>query len=374
LYPEIDDSICDCALLPTDYPTQGGELPHTEVLAETPLELSLDGSSAHLALHCEHRLCARCGQHWWLYRRDRVDLTYDRDDETRIVGKVASSDSPAVRADDRAAQQRLDDWVGDYFSALARRDRLNRRDAGRRTVALVDAVRQCIGLADQSRSTAQLAETTARAVKLADPVRRHCNDTLQRTIAALEADPQAVSVWAQLQAAQRTCAEARLDDPARELRDWSWEEWWTPALAGMRRRQTALPALRTAARGSAMGSAAHLALRDAEDAIAAQWRLHLDQVQWPHPDAAFVATLEHALSLEPMVVKGDRASWNHADRIGSALKSLIQQGVTPDRHVEVPGWLAARTGLPDTRKRYEAHAAARYWLDIRRARRKAGSQ
>jgi len=372
LYPEIPASICDCALLPDEHCCQREDLVHAQELASERCDAPVDEGRRHVSYTRVHLRCPNCGQFWWLHSQDRTDHTYARDDETTIVGSVSYSVSHAVRCVDERELAMLDAWLPRYFDALAQRDRLFAEAAGRATPGARAAIVSCIDLAASSAATRMLGETTARARKLADTVRRDLHDRLTRTIAALEAQPDDAEAWKTLERCQQRCAAARLDDSAREMTDWTMEEWWTPALAGVGRLEFEIHALRNAARGKAVGSPEHAALRASEDEIAARWNRHLERVAWPHPEVAFVALLAHAQSLAPMVVARDMASWAQPDRIGRALRGLLDSGqVTPTRHMDVVPWLAARTGLPDAHARHEARAAANYWLPIRRARREA---
>lgn len=374
LYPEIADTICDCELLPKDYVCQREDLVHTREVACEKLEVQVDGGRRQVSYTREHRCCPMCDQAWWWYGQSRTDLTYARDDETRVVGSVSWQAGAAVRCGGRADWAMLDAWLPCYLDALAVRDRQNELSRGRPVNALRAAIEACVALAERNEATRMLAETTARARKLASGVLSDLHPKMTAAIGALETNPDDAGSWKVLADGQRRCAEARLDDPAREQNDWTIEEWWTPALVGVARLQFEIHALRHAARGTQLGSPEHQALRACEDAIAAKWCRHLERVAWPHPEAAFVALLAHAESLQPLVVAGDMASWTHPDRIGRALRALLESGaVIPTRHVQVASWLAARTGLPDARQRFEARAAASYWLPIRRARRAAAA-
>ncbi|MGE4070183.1 MAG: hypothetical protein AB7E72_03325 [Lysobacterales bacterium] len=376
LYPEIPESVCDCELLPQDHCIQPEELVHTELLTSAQLDAPVDEGRGHVCYQSAHRRCPMCGQEWWLYGRERSDLTYARDDESQPVGSVSYVVGQAVRCADADEAAMLDAWLPRYLDALARRDRLYSLYGECMHALSNDALRAaiviCVELSECSAATRMLGETSARACKMAAAVRRDLTPQMWHCVTRLEARADDEATWQLLLACQRTCAEARLSDPAREMRDWTIEEWWTPALAGLRQYQFEIHALRDAAQGKALGSPQHSALRACEDAIASCWERHLETVHWPHPEVAFMALVEHALSLRPMVVARDLASWTHPDRIGRELRALLDgHQIKPGRQVAVPPWLAARTGLPDARERHEKRAAANYWLPIRRARRAA---
>jgi len=379
LFPEIPESICDCVLLPNDYCTQREELVHTRSLASEVCDAPVNGGKQHITYTRELLQCPMCGQDWWSYSQARTDHTYARDDETTVVGSVSYSVSHAVRCADAAEAQQLDAWLPRYLAALADREALfakaNGRAGGRHGPALLAAIKLCIELAEQSAATRMLSETSARARKLGNAERNHLHAELTQSVAILETKPEDRSTWERLRGYQRACADARLADPALQASDWTMEEWWTPALAGMRKLAFEIHAVRHAARGKALGSPEHRALRAIEDAIAARWKLHVQTVQWPHPECAFIAMVEHAKTIEPIVVARDMASWAYPDWICRQITNLLESGtVRPSRLVDVPQWMAVRTGLPDARERHQARAAVSYWLPIRRSRRAAALQ
>ena len=373
LFPEIANSVCDCELLPKEYCCQREDLVHTEEQLSSQCECVVDDGRQTVSYTSEHRRCSMCGQIWWLYSQSRTDHTYARDDEYQIVGSVSYATSYAVRCADTAELVMLDAWLPCYFAALARRDRLFVQNGGRPNDQLRAAVRECIALSERSAATRLLGDTSARAKKMSSALRTRLFEKMRHCIAQLETQPEDLACWTTLQEFQLACANARLDDPARELSDWTIEEWWTPALAGIRPLEFEIHALRQSARGKTLGSLEHRTLRNCEDAIAKHWIAHLAQVKWPHQEAAFMALLTHAQLLEPLVVARDMASWVHPDRIGRLLKDLLATGqVQLTRHIVAAPWLALRTGLPDARARHLTRTAAGYWLPIRRARRAAG--
>ena len=369
LYPEIPDTICDCALLPDDYPAPPDDLVHTRPMHEQTLELSLDEGRARASFRIEIRHCENCGQWWWVERSSRVDITYARDsDPPEAIGSVHVELGSAVRCSGREEADALTQWWSDYQNATTRRDRLAQQGDGR-------DVQRCIDLGNTSRATRQLSESTARKCKLSRDARWRHDRELRQCIDTLEQHPDDADTWQTLQRVQARCALARSWDAAIEPQDWTIEEWWTPALAGVRRLEFEIHDVRRAARGKSLGSPEHQSLRRIEDAIAARWEAHCERVLWPSPGVAFHALLEHAKLLEPMVVPGDMASWRHPDAIGRRLRTLVQSGaIEITRHVAVMPWLAARTGLPDSHELLQRRNAASYWLPIRRARRAAANR
>lgn len=362
LYPPFPDGTCDCELLPQDYPTILEELVHTRLVDAQPLALSLDEGRTRAQYTIEVRRCPDCSQWWWAQRSSRVDITYARDsDNTVPVGSVHVELSSGVRCANHDEARALTAWWAEYQEALAVRDRFARKEDGR-------GVARCIALGEQSAATRMLSESTARSVKLSRNARAALERELQRCIEVLDRRPDDEAAWVELQRLQRRCARARGWDAAVEPQDWTIEEWWTPALAGVRRLEFELHAVRNAARGKSLGSPAHLELRRREDDLAARWDAHCERVQWPSLAVGFHAVLEHAKSLEPLVVPGDMASWRHPDAVGKRLRDWLRSGVvTPTRHLAVAPWLAARTGLPDGRALHEARSRANYWLPIRRS-------
>jgi len=364
LYPPFPDGVCDCELLPFEYPTILEELVHTRLVDAQPLELSLDAGHSRAQYTIEVRQCPDCGQWWWAERSSRVDITYARDsDNTVPVGSVHVELSSAVRCADHDEAHALTSWWAEYQEALAVRDRYARKDDGR-------GVARCIELGARSAATQMLSESTARSVKLARNTRAALDREMQACIEILNRKPDDEAAWTELQRLQRRCALARGWDAAAEPQDWTIEEWWTPALAGVSRLEFELHAVRHAARGKALGSPEHLELRRCEDELATRWEAHCARVEWPSLAVGFHALLEHAKLLQPLVVAGDMASWRHPDRIGRILREWFKDGVvTPTRHLAVAPWLAARTGLPDSHIRHEERNRANYWLPIRRAMR-----
>ena len=75
LYPEIPDTVCDCALLPNDYPTLPEELIHTTLIHAQALELALDEGRKHAHWRIEIRHCTTCDQWWWAESSQRTDIT-----------------------------------------------------------------------------------------------------------------------------------------------------------------------------------------------------------------------------------------------------------------------------------------------------------
>jgi hypothetical protein len=368
LYPEIPDSVCDCALLPEDHPTLPEYLAHTDLLHEESLELSLDEGRVQATYHVEFRRCPNCSQWWWAERSRRTDITHARDSDPPLaIGSVSVALGSAVRCSGRAEADALTRWWADYQDAIARRDRMAEQGDGR-------DVQRCIDLGHVSVATRQLSESTARTFKRSRDARARHERELRQCIDTLEDFPEDAAAWQALQRLQARCALARAWDAAVEPQDWTREEWWTPALSGSWRLEFEIHAARHAARGKALGSPEHVALRRIEDAIAVRWEAHCERVAWPSPAVAFHALLDHATSLEPMVVRGDMASWQHPDAIGRRLRALLKSGaVEVTRHMTVPAWLATRTGLPDGHERQQQRNAANYWLGIRRAHR-AGTQ
>ena len=364
LYPEIPDTICDCALLPNDHPTLPEQLVHTRQVHGQTLELSLDEGRAHATYRIEIHHCPNCGQWWWAERSRRTDITYARDSDPPVaIGSVDVELGSAVRCADRAEADGLTRWWAEYQNAITRRDRLARHGDGR-------DVQRCIDLGNTSAATRQLSESTARTHKLSRDARARHERELRQCIDTLEHAPEDAVAWQALQRLQARCALARSWDAAVEPQDWTREEWWTPALSGSWRLEFEIHAARHAARGKPLGSPEHEALRRIEDAIATRWEAHCERVAWPSPAVAFHALLEHAMSLEPMVVRGDMASWRHPDAVGRRLRALLQSGaVEITRHMAVPAWLATRTGLPDGHEYQQQRNAAKYWLEVRRARR-----
>ena len=364
LYPEIPDTVCDCALLPNDYPTLPEELIHTTLIHAQALELALDEGRKHAHWRIEIRHCAKSDQWWWAESSQRTDITYARDSDPPVaVGAVHVTLGMAVRCGDHAEAEALTDWWGKYQDAITRRDRLASAGDGR-------DVQRCIDLGHTSAATRQLSETTARTFKLSRDARARHERELRRYIDTLERNPDDADAWQALQRVQARCALARSWDAAIEPQDWTIEEWWTPALAGVRRLEFDIHAVRNAARGKALDSPEHQVLRRIEDATAERWEAHCERVVWPSPAVAFHALLAHAKSLEPMVVRGDMASWRHPDAVGRRLRALLQAGaVEITRHMAVPAWLATRTGLPDGHECQQQRNAAKYWLEVRRARR-----
>lgn len=148
------------------------------------------------------------------------------------------------------------------------------------------------------------------------------------------------------------------------------EELWTPALAGMRQLEFQIWSVRHAAQGKALGSPEHSALRRIEDAIAAAWTEHQRRAEWPGPELEFHALVEHARTLRPEVVAGDRASWLHPEQVCQRIRELLTRlGVKPSWRVCVDHWIAERVGLPDARKRNHHDMCRRALLDKRRRER-----
>lgn len=191
------------------------------------------------------------------------------------MGSVSYSVSHAVRSADENELAMLDAWLPTYFDALVRRDRLFAARGGWSTNELRALIVAVIALAESSPATRMLSETTARARKLASAMRSRLYGQMSEGIAKLESHPEDTACWNTLRGCQQSCAEAPLSDPARELNDWTMLEWWTPALAAERRLSFECSGLRHAARGKALGSDPHAALRAFEDAIADCWRQHL---------------------------------------------------------------------------------------------------
>lgn len=357
---------CDCDLLEGPVPCQPDALVHTELVERREVELPVDERRSVEAYVAEIRRCPACGHFWWSHQRSRTDLTMARDDETRVVGSITTEYGQAVRCADRDTAEAIDKWYARYVNALARRDRLVRESRGRNpdNEALRQAVKACIDLGAITRETRLLSNDSARSVRPSEATHESESRALQSAVAALEKDPADAAAQASLRKAQARCRASRLADPAVRGENWTELELWTPALAPMRQLQFRVWGVRNKAKGKAPGSPEHAALRAIEDAIAIAWTAHHAAVDWPGKDVEFHHLLEHARSLQPGVVTGDTASWAHPFKVCKRLRELVErEGVTPSWRVDVPDWIAQRTGLPDGAKRMHEDNCRRAYLD-----------
>jgi hypothetical protein len=353
---------CDCDLLQTEYCCQHEDLVHT-VLVEQPLldERTSDGTPIDYRI--EIRRCPVCELWWWMHLRNEVHHTYERDTET-VIGSVGVTFSSAVRCPTLPNAYQLNAWFPRFLAAYQHCQRLHRE----RSPALFDAARICAELAARDARTALLADTF-HLPRASDVTLAEHRPRLAECIAALEKRPDDLTIADELLSLQRLCWRDRLRDAAVKPEHWTIEEVWSPALAGVSRWEYEITALRHAARGKAIGSPEHRALRRMEDAIATAWQRH-GQREWPHPTIEFHFLLEHAKTLQPDVVAGDKASWEHPRQVCMRLYRLLKDhGVVPSWRVQVPAWIAERTGLPDGAKRTHDDACRRALLSKRRSQR-----
>ena len=355
---------CDCDLLQTEYCCQHTDLVHTRLVDEVLLDLSLDEGRQHASYRIEIRQCPICLQLWWMHLHGATHYTHERDSEV-VIGSVDVTFSSAVRCPDRAAADELTEWFPRHLEALTRCARIDRTNANN----LIGAVRVCLEIAALNPRTLMLTDSCT-VPRESSRTRQRYDARMKAYIERLEEVPDDHAAWQELHKLQRWCHGERLLDPAVKPENWTTEELWTPALAGVRQLEFSIWAARNAAQKKALGSPEHQELRRIEDGIAARWSEYMRTMEWPSVEVEFHCLLEHAKTLYPEVVAGDKASWEHPRLVCMRLYRLISRlGVKPSWRVDAPDWIAERTGLPDGKKRTHENACRSALLDLRRRER-----
>ncbi len=355
---------CDCDLLQTEYCCQHEDLVHTRLVDQQRLDISLDDDRQSASYVIEIRQCPTCALFWWMHMHSVTHHTHERDSEV-VIGSVTTGISAAVRCPDRQSAEELTQWFPRHLDARARCERIHRSRGNN----LFGAVRACADLAALNSRTQILAASSALP-RASNSTRGRHGARMQSCIASLETDPGNVAAWEELQKLQRWCRGERLLDPAVTAENWTAEELWTPALAGVRQLETRIWDARNAATGKKVGSSEHAELRRIEDAIASARSKHMRVMDWPSPEVEFHCLIEHAKLLRPEIIRGDTASWVHPKEVCQRIYWLISRlGVKPSWRIAVPAWIAERTGLPDGRKRTHENACRDALLRKRRAAR-----